>query len=437
MSSSPDRESGALHSTEMLSKLLQQCVHCGFCLEACPTYVVDALEADSPRGRIDLLGAALRGEPEALPVARTHLERCLGCLACETACPSGVRYGEILPLGRAMLAERAPLGRTERLVRWTVFQSFPFPRRLRVLLEIGTRLKKWKIDAISLGPLESTVPMKIARASLALLPRTMTSPPPASPQHRSTPLALESSGERRTVVLHQGCVASVIFSSVNRAAEALLEAEGYRVITLFDERCCGALSAHAGRLGEARTAARAMIDRLEMVEHDALLTTAAGCGSAIAEYGFLLRDDPRYRHRAQRVAESAVDAMVFLAQRPSKVKLGPIPRRAVYHYACHLVHGQKAGPEAVERLRSIPELELIELPPNDLCCGSAGTYNILQPDMAHELGRRKAGSVRSLNPDIVVAANPGCHLQLQQHLGEHYQVLHPLELLWEAHQAAR
>jgi glycolate oxidase iron-sulfur subunit len=216
----------------------------------------------------------------------------------------------------------------------------------------------------------------------------------------------------------------------------LLEAEGYSVVTLFDERCCGALSSHAGRLKEARASARAMSDRLELVRYDALLTTAAGCGSAIGEYGSLLAEDPKYRERAQRVSDSAVDVMVFLAQRSSPVKLGVLSRRAVYHFACHLVHGQKVGVEAVERLRSIPGLDLIELPINDLCCGSAGTFNLLQPEMARELGQRKAKSIRSFEPEIVVAGNPGCILQLQKHLGEGYQVLHPLELLRQSQLAA-
>ncbi len=399
--------------------LLRQCVHCGLCLDACPTYLQLGTEMDSPRGRIHLVGAVSEGSlPLSADVVR-HLDLCLGCRACETACPSGVEYGRILEAGRAAVETqwRRPLG--DRLRRRLLIELFPHPRRLRAvagLVRLLQALGLWRIVT-------------------ALIPsaRLMPEVQPTSAL-RST--AADGVAVMRVALL-EGCVSGVLQGGVNSAAQRVLNRCGAAVDIPADQTCCGALHLHAGDLEGARRLARTNVDAFSSgAVPDAVVVTAAGCGAAMREYGALLRDDPRYAERAAALAARVRDATEVADELLDRCPpLGARAQRVTYHDACHLAHAQGVRQPPRRLLAALPGLELIELAESDLCCGSAGSYNLTEPDMAAALGRRKVDNIIATGVDSVAVANPGCALQIAAELrrrGSAVRVAHPLELLDEA-----
>jgi glycolate oxidase iron-sulfur subunit len=402
--------------------LISDCVHCGFCLPTCPTYVLWGEEMDSPRGRIVLIK---EGEEEISAPMVTHLDRCLGCMACVTACPSGVQYDKLIEDARPQIErnfERPPL---ERAHRRMIFGLFTRPGRLRALAPGAAAAQRLGLPRLARRP-------RIRRLAPRLA--AMTAMTPQTSLKRSLtrlPERFEARGERRgTVALLQGCVQRVFFGHVNEATARVFAAEGFEVHVPRLPRCCGALPLHAGEDPEARTLAKATIEALE--GYDTVIVNAAGCGSAMRDYGHVLRDEPDWAERAAAFAERVRDVSEFLAEAGPRAERRPVELRAAYHDACHLAHAQGVRAQPRELLRGIPGVELLEPAEWELCCGSAGIYNLVQPEPAAELGERKARNLLDTGAEAVVAGNPGCVLQITAHterLGRPLPVLHPMELL--------
>lgn len=402
--------------------LIDDCVHCGFCLPTCPTYVLWGEEMDSPRGRIVLMK---EGHEEISAPLVTHLDRCLGCMACVTACPSGVRYDKLIEDARPQLerhVERPPL---ERAHRQLIFGLFTRPGRLRALAPGAALAQRLGLPRLARRPLIRRLAPRLA-AMVAMTPET--------PLRRSLsrlPRKFEARGERRgTVALLQGCVQRVFFSDVNEATARVLAAEGFEVHVPRLPRCCGALPMHAGEDVQARELAKATIEALE--RYETVVVNAAGCGSAMKDYGHLLRDEPAWAERAAGFAAKVRDATELLAEAEPRAERRAVELKVAYHDACHLAHAQGVRAQPRELLRSIPGLELVEPAEWELCCGSAGIYNLVQPQPASELGERKARNLLDTGAEAVVAGNPGCALQITAHterLGRPLPVLHPMELL--------
>jgi glycolate oxidase iron-sulfur subunit len=390
-------------------ELIDDCVHCGFCLPTCPTYSLWGEEMDSPRGRIVLMRAGLEDGSELSQAMVTHIDRCLGCMACVTACPSGVQYDKLLEDTRAQVERRHRRSLRERLLRRLIFETFPHPGRLRALMPlmpagraIGLRVPKLR-DAAALAP-----KVRVSDAFARLPQRT----PAVGPR-------------RGRVGFLQGCVQRALFAGVNRATVAVLAADGYEVEAPRLPRCCGALQLHSGDDGPARELAKATIAAFEQL--DVVVTNAAGCGSAMKDYGHVLRDEPDWAERAAAFAAKVRDVTELLAQHEPQAPRRPLPMTVAYHDACHLAHAQGVRQAPRKLLSQIPGLELCEPEGWEQCCGSAGIYNLVQPEAAAELGRRKAAALRATGAGTVVAANPGCALQIAAHAG--LPVLHPMELL--------
>jgi glycolate oxidase iron-sulfur subunit len=379
--------------------LLDACVHCGFCLPACPTYSLWGEEMDSPRGRIQLMSLVEDGEvPMNESVAR-HLDRCLGCLACVPACPSGVRYDILIERARAKRVEEAPTGPRSRLLQAGLLAVMPRPRLLRAL----------------------SVPLALGVRPSSLAPRLRLSDLRAAPAER-----LPARGEQRlSVALLAGCVQRAWFGRVNRAAADALSRAGCDVAVPREQGCCGALHLHSGRDRGAKERARRTIAALS--GYDRVAVTAAGCGSAMKGYGELL-DTDEAREFSTRVRD-VTEILAELSPAPPAKR----PLRVVYQDACHLAHGQGVREEPRALLSAIPGVELAEIADPGMCCGSAGTYNVLQPKAARELGDRKARSILEAEPDVVATANPGCALQLAAALRRagrgDLRIVHPVELL--------
>jgi glycolate oxidase iron-sulfur subunit len=411
----------ALDPDGELRALASDCVHCGFCLPACPTYQLWGEEMDSPRGRIHLITQVLdSGEGSA--ATATHLDRCLGCMACVPACPSGVRYDRLIEAARGW-AEDEPAGATvlpprsrrDRAVRAAIFATFPYPRRLRLLLAPLRAAQRTGLDRLAARSslLERLAPEAVA--ALAVAPGKSNRA--AAGRHRPLPGRVPARGPRRAVVgMLTGCVQQVLFPAVNEATARVLAAEGCDVVIPESQGCCGALSLHSGRRAEAAAFARRTIETFERAGVDAVIVNAAGCGSAMKEYADLLAGDPEWADRAAGLSGRVRDFSEFLAE------LGPAAPRAelalniAYHDACHLGYAQRITAQPRGLLRAIPGITLTELGDGGTCCGSAGIYNLVQPEAAAELGSRKARAVRAAGADLLVSANPGCALQIAQAL---------------------
>jgi glycolate oxidase iron-sulfur subunit len=419
MSTQPD-------PTGELRELASDCVHCGFCLPACPTYQLWGEEMDSPRGRIHLITQILEtGQGSA--AAATHFDRCLGCMACVPACPSGVRYDRLIEAARTW-AEGEPgdgessgagtarvlpaRSRRERATRAAIFATFPYPRRLKLLLAPLRAAQRTRLDR---ALLRSSALARLAPEAVAALAVA----PAATGRVGSgrLPERVPARGQRRAVVgMLTGCVQSVFFPAVNHATARVLAAEGCDVVIPPSQGCCGALSLHSGRHAEATTFARRTIELFEQAGVDAIVVNAAGCGSAMKDYAELLAADPAMAARAAALSAKVRDFSEFLAE------VGPVAPRAglnltvAYHDACHLGHAQRITAQPRSLLRGIPGLTLAELGDGAMCCGSAGIYNLVQPAAAAELGERKARAVRATPADLLVSANPGCALQITRAL---------------------
>jgi len=408
------------------------CVHCGLCLSACPTYVETGSEADSPRGRIVMMKAIEQGETAIDAGLVRHLDLCLGCRACETACPSGVEYGKLIEGARGYLATRAPRSGRDRWKRRLLARWLPDAQRLAPLaslLRLASRLGMSRLSRVWWAP-------RGLRRLAALTPEVAPSRPlPAVLEPVLSPVEGPDGPPRATVALLTGCVSQALFARVNELTARLLVLAGYRVLVPRAQVCCGALLAHLGETAEAERRARRNVNVFLRAECDFVVTNAAGCGAMMREYGRWLEADPHYANAAKRLALKVRDVSELLAAVPLAPKHA-IHARVAYHDACHLAHGQGVRSEPRALLRSVPGLELVELADGELCCGSAGTYNLTEPEMAWRLGARKADAVLASGAEMVAAGNPGCILQIRAALrlrGHDLPVLHPVEILARAH----
>ncbi|MPZ63653.1 MAG: 4Fe-4S dicluster domain-containing protein [Propionibacteriales bacterium] len=406
------------------AELIADCVHCGFCLPSCPTYVLWGEEMDSPRGRIHLMDQGLHGEPLSSSMV-SHFDACLGCMACVTACPSGVQYDKLIESTRAQVERRYERPIRDRALRRLIFALFPYPRRLQMLrgpLRLYQRTGLSRLVRRS-ELLHRRAPTIAAMESLA---PTLTKAGPI-------PEFTAAQGENRgTVGLLLGCVQREFFPGVNHATVRVLSAEGYNVVAARGQGCCGALSAHSGREPEAQRFARALIDVFDGADVEHVVVNSAGCGSAMKEYADLLRDDPAYSERARAFAGRVRDIAEFLAEAGPVARRHPLPVSVAYHDACHLGHAQGIRSAPRRLLQDIPQLQLREINEGELCCGSAGIYNLLNPQPARELGDRKAGNVLATGASVLVTANPGCLMQIAsavQRAGEQIALAHTVEVL--------
>ena len=381
--------------------LVDDCVHCGFCLPTCPTYSLWGEEMDSPRGRIYLMAQGLGGEPMTDSMVQ-HFDACLGCMACVTACPSGVQYDRLIEATRAQVERRYPRPAGDRLLRAAVFALFPYPRRLRLL---RGPLRAYQRSGLSrlVGRLVARMPRLAALEALA----------PELTRRARIPERLPATGPRRAVVgMLLGCVQREFFPQVNVATARVLQAEGCDVVVPRAQACCGALSLHNGREAEAQRFARALIDTFAAADVEYVVVNAAGCGSAMKTYADLLADDPAYATRAQAFAGRVRDLSELLVELGPVAVRHPLPIVAAYQDACHLAHAQGVRSQPRQLLRGIPELQLREIADPEICCGSAGIWNVLNPEPARELGDRKAAAVAATGADVLVTANPGCLMQI-------------------------
>jgi glycolate oxidase iron-sulfur subunit len=401
-------------------ELADDCVHCGFCLPACPTYLLWGEEMDSPRGRVYQMEAGLAGAPLDDTMVR-HMDQCLGCMACVTACPSGVQYHKLIEATRAQIERRYRRPWTDRVRREVIFKIFPYPKRLRAL-----RGPLRAYQASHLGALVSRLPMPALLKTMEALAPTLGRPPAIAPR---TPAV----GTRRhTVGLLLGCVQGAFFPDVNAATVRVLAAEGCEVIVPAGQGCCGALSAHSGREEESLRFARALIDTFDRAGVETVITNAAGCGSNMKDYGHLLRDDPAYAERAAHFARRVRDVTEYLIEIGPVATRHPLELRVAYHDPCHLQHAQGLRGQPRSLLTAIPGLELVEVAESEMCCGSAGIYNLLQPEAAAELGERKARHVLATGAELLVTGNPGCWMQIATSLarmGHLLPVTHTVQIV--------
>jgi glycolate oxidase iron-sulfur subunit len=384
--------------------LIDDCVHCGFCLPTCPTYVLWGEEMDSPRGRIHLMKTGLEGAPLSDAMVG-HFDACLGCMACVTSCPSGVQYNHLIVQTRAQVERRHERSRGDRAIRELIFALFPRPKRLRLLRGPLRFAQRVGLDrAARNSRLLRRISPQLATVA-ALAPPVVDAP--RVPEHVPT------RGTRRAVVgMLTGCVQREFFPGVNAATARVLASEGCDVVAPARQGCCGALSAHTGREDEARRYARRLIDTFDDTGVEYVVVNSAGCGSSMKEYADLLADDPAYAARARAFAGKVRDLAEILVEFGPVAPRHPLPVVAAYHDACHLAHAQGVRSQPRQLLAGIPELEIREIADAEICCGSAGVYNILNPEPARELGDRKAANVLATGADLLVTANPGCIMQI-------------------------
>lgn len=414
--------------------LVGDCVHCGFCLTTCPTYQLWGEEMDSPRGRIQLMKSGLEGSPMTEEMVG-HLDACLGCMACVTSCPSGVQYDRLIEQTRAQVERRHERPAKDKALRSAIFALFPHPRRLRLLrgpLRVAQRLGVDRVGSSAL--VKRFSPQVAAMASLAprlTAPERVAEVTPAQGEHRAT------------VGMLTGCVQREFFPGVNAATARVLAAEGCTVVAPSRQGCCGALSTHTGREEEGQAFARRLIDVFDAARVDHVVVNSAGCGSSMKEYVHLLADDPEYAERAEAFSARVRDVSEILAELGPVAPRHRIPRAdgtpdddaplvAAYHDACHLAHAQGVRAQPRDLLRGIPGLEVREIPDGEICCGSAGVYNILNPEPARELGDRKAQNIRSTRAELLVTANPGCLMQVAtslERLGHPMAMAHTVTVL--------
>ena len=404
------------------------CVHCGLCLASCPTYVELGTEMDSPRGRIVMMRALQEGHAQLDAEIVGHLDLCLGCRACETACPSGVRYGELIEGVRPFIEQHYRRPVLERVKRWMMNKTFPNPLGARLFalsLKVGAAL------GLARFAHSEAMPVKL-RYWLGLLPdRGTVSSAPLLERYPAI-------GEKRhTVAVLSGCVMSTVFGATNQSTVKVLRHNGCEVLVPKAQSCCGALLLHNGDKLNALSLARHNIDVFGKLELDALIINAAGCGAMMKEYGELFKDDPAYRDKAERLTEKMKDVAEFVGSIPLTPPTREVRAKVTYHDACHLAHGQGVREQPRALLRAIPGLTFANLPESDWCCGSAGTYNLTQPEMAARLLERKVGNIQATEADVVVTGNPGCLMQIRAGLQQHglpIQAVHTIDLLAQAYE---
>lgn len=404
-----------------------KCIRCGFCLDACPTFRLTGNEADSPRGRIYLMRSVAE---RVIPLDRDvmgHLDSCLGCRACETACPSGVEYATILEHFRADMEADGPRPGWQKFARKQLLSMLTNPRWLAASLKAAGLLSRFTGKP-------GTFPGFVVKLLTGSPGVSITMP--ATPEKVAVGRLPECSpaiGKRRyRVGILAGCVMRVLFHKTNEATVRVLQRNGCEVMAPRAAGCCGALHLHAGYMQDAKVRARALLDSLDGVAMDAFIVNSAGCGSTLKEYGKILEDDPVYAERARAFATRVKDVSEFLVEIGAEAPSGPFPATVAYHDACHLAHGQKITRPPRQLLASVPELKLVDLPESDTCCGSAGIYNLTQPKMARRLLERKVDFIAQTGATVVATGNPGCLAWIQQGLQERglsIQVMHPVEIL--------
>jgi glycolate oxidase iron-sulfur subunit len=413
-------------------KLIDACVHCGFCLATCPSYRVIGKETDSPRGRIYLMDALNEGKIPLSPATVEHFDSCLGCLACVTTCPSGVEYDQLIAAVRPQINRNHPRSPWEKMLRSLIFNTFPYPDRFRLLLAPLSLYQKSGLQKLvrKSGLLSKLLPQRLA-AMEAVLPEI-----PAEAFSDRLPELVPAQGEKRDRVgLLLGCVQRLFLPQVNEATVRVLAANGFEVAIPPEQGCCAALSHHQGEEEQAKALAKQTIDTFEAAQVSYVLINASGCGHTLKEYGNLLKDDPDYADRAKALASKVRDVQEFLDQVGLVTPLTTLQDdllTVVYQDACHMLHGQKISMQPRRLLKQIPNLKLREPIDAALCCGSAGVYNILQPEVAAELGQQKVDNLVATGASLIVSANVGCTLQIRQHLqlkGIDLPVMHPMELL--------
>jgi glycolate oxidase iron-sulfur subunit len=412
---------------------VNQCVHCGLCLAYCPTFSELGTEMDSPRGRIFLIKSLAEGRIDLTEPTVRHLELCLDCRACETVCPAGVPYGRLIEAAKAEIEHRQPGSALRRAFRWLNFGLLLGHPRMLALAATGLRAYQASglQSLVRVSGLTRLLPGTLP-AWEALMPRM-----PRRAERAPLPPLVPAQGERRArVALLTGCVQSVVFGAHNRATARVLARNGVEVVVPSEQGCCGALNAHGGDHARAVEMAKRTIDAFARTQAEAVIVNTSGCGAHMKAYGMLLADDPEYAERATVFAASVRDVSEFLAAEPLRGPLRPVPMTVTYHDPCHVVHGQKIRSAPRQLLAQIPELRVVELTESDWCCGSAGIYNLTQPEMAGRLLERKVGHVLAAKAQAVVTANPGCILQIQSGLRAHgaaVDVLHIVEVLDRAY----
>ena len=404
------------------------CVHCGLCLSSCPTYVELGTEMDSPRGRIVTLRGLQEGRFPLDTEAVRHLDLCLGCRACETACPSGVQYGALIEGARPFIEQHYKRPLLERFKRRAINTIFPNPFGVWLfagLLKLGARLGLSRLAQAAWLPqqlrsLFGLVPEKGSVSSAALLGR------------------YAAIGEKRyTVAMLSGCVMPELFGATNQATVKVLQHNGCDVLVPKSQACCGALLLHNGDKLNALALARRNVDVFSGLDFDALVINASGCGAMMKEYGELLKDDPAYSERAEQLSAKMQDVSEFLGSIPLVRPTKTVTKKVTYHDACHLAHGQGVREQPRMLLAAIPGLHVTDLPESDWCCGSAGTYNLTEPAMAQRLLNRKVNNIKTTEAETVVMGNPGCLMQIRAGLQQHglpITALHTVDLLAEAYE---
>lgn len=414
--------------------VIRSCVHCGLCLPACPTYRITGRERSSPRGRIWLMKSVAEGNLDLLdPLFEEEMSLCLNCRACEAVCPSGVKYGEILEASRAQIEMHRKPGVVERVARTAAFDvAFTDMRRFRALSR-GLRLYQRT-------PVRSLVRKSGLLKAMGMEEAEQLMPALSDHFTVADGTTVPAQGEwRGRVGLFVGCVMSTAYADVHDATVRVLTRNGFDVTFVRNQGCCGALHVHAGAPDGGRALARKNIDAFDNPYLDAIIINAAGCGAALKEYGHLLKDDPDYAERAAAFSERVKDATEFLAQEGLSATPGPLNLTVTYQEPCHLAHAQRISKEPRTLLTSIPGLTLIEMPESSLCCGSAGIYNLIQPEMSSQLLTRKLDNALSTGAEVIVSANPGCMLQIKAGLrarGDERPVVHLIDLLDRAYAAA-
>ncbi len=432
------RGESVLPLSEATYKRALDCVHCGLCLPACPTYTDNGLEADSPRGRIMLMKGMADGRVEPTDAVLRHLDLCLDCRACETACPSGVVYHELIEETRELMNPRRPRSIVGKMVDTFFYHIFPYRRRVLLALLPARLLQKLGVwGLISRSPLIRRLPRSLQKMHQMLPPTgpvwesRLADRYPAQPHDPSLPT--------RRVAFLEGCIASVMFQEVNRQSVALLRRGGCEVLVPRAQRCCGAILHHGGRVPAAQALARTNIDAFlprDGEPVDAIVTNVAGCGAMLKEYDHLLRDDPDYAERARQFVAKVRDISEYLAELDLGKPVAPVETRATYHDACHLIHAQKVGEAPRSLLSRVEGLEMRPLPESDMCCGAAGTYNIAEPEMAQRLAERKVRHIQSTGARMCITGNVGCAMQIQSEasrLGVDLTVAHPVTVLHRAY----
>ena len=413
-------------------ELIDACVHCGFCLSTCPSYRIIGKETDSPRGRIYLMDGINEGDIPLSPAITQHFDTCLGCLACVTTCPSGVQYDQLIEATRAQVERNYPRSLPEQLLRKFIFATFPYPNRLRVLLAPLLVYQKLGFQKLlrSTGWLEKFLPEQIT-AMESVLPELT---PDAFKDN--LPEVIPAKGEKRyRVGMILGCVQRVFLPEVNNATVRVLTANGCEIVIPKSQGCCGALTHHQGQEAQTLELAKQTIDTFADLNLDAVLINASGCGHTLKEYGHILKDDPIYAEKAKVFSSKVKDVQEFLDHVGLTAKLSPLqdqPLAIAYQDACHMLHGQKISLEPRRLLRQIPNVQLRESVDASLCCGSAGIYNILQPEVGHELGEMKVNNLTDTGAEVIASANVGCITQIRKHLklqNKNVLLMHPMELL--------